>query len=260
MTIVPSGNSGPPAGIPGGAAFNRTLDRVLAVQRPVVLAHIRSIRKAKPNATPEQVIRTLERRYLAAVTAGGAAVGATAAIPAVGTVASIALSTAETAGFLEASALFSQSVTEVHGIAVDDPERARTLVMTMILGGAGTELVEQLAGEVVGVGPARTAFWGELVTKNIPKSALGGIAKRMRGFFVRKFAASEGAGIVGRAIPFGIGAVIGGAGNHFLGRRVVASSRTAFGPAPVRFPAELDILAVVEASPSQADDAPALPR
>jgi hypothetical protein len=253
MTIVP-GENGSPSSFPGGAALGRTLDRVMAVQRPVVLAHIRGIRRSRPLATPAEVIRTLERRYLAAVTTGGALVGATSAIPAVGTVASIALSTAETAGFLEASALFAQSVTEVHGFAVTDPERARTLVMTMILGGAGSELVEQLAGEVVGVGPARSAFWGELVTKNIPKSAVSGIARRMRSFFLKKFAASEGAGIIGRAIPFGIGAVIGGAGNHFLGRRVVASSRAAFGQAPALFPASLD------ASPSQKTGTRALPR
>jgi hypothetical protein len=253
VSIVP-GDKPPRLSIPGGASIGRGLDRVLAVQRPVVLAHIRGIRRSRPQASPAEVIRTLERRYLAAVTTGGALVGATSAIPAVGTVASIALSTAETAGFLEASALFAQSVTEVHGIAVTDPERARTLVMTMILGGAGSDLVEQLASEVVGVGPARSAFWGELVTKNIPKSALGSVARRMRSFFLKKFAASEGAGIVGRAIPFGIGAVIGGAGNHFLGRRVVASSRTAFGAAPQSFPEELD------ASPSQTPAGRALPR
>jgi hypothetical protein len=259
MTIVPGGGTPPvgsplPHGLPGGAAVGRTLDRVLSVQRPVVLAHIRSIRHSRPEATPAEIIRTLERRYLAAVTTGGALVGATAAIPAVGTVASIALSTAETAGFLEASALFAQSVTEVHGIAVTDPERARTLVMTMILGTAGSELVEQLAGEVVGVGPARAAFWGELVTKNLPKSAVGTVAKRLRTFFLKKFAANEGAGILGRAIPFGIGAVIGGVGNHVLGRRVVASSRTAFGPPPAQFPIELD------AAPSQRTGTAALPQ
>jgi hypothetical protein len=258
MTIVPRSSGTPPIGtrpgFPGGAAIGRTFDRVLSVQRPVVLAHIRSIRRAKPNATPAQIITTLERRYLAAVTTGGALVGATAAIPAIGTVTSIALSTAETAGFLEASALFAQSVTEVHGIAVTDPERARTLVMTMILGSAGSDLVEQLASEVVGVGPARSAFWGELVTKNLPKSALGGVARRLRSFFLKKFAANEGAGIVGRAIPFGVGAVIGGVGNHFLGRRVVTSSRTAFGPAPRQFPISLD------ATPSQKPRTAALPQ
>jgi hypothetical protein len=254
MSIVPSPKGRFPIGMPNGETFGRTLDKVLSVQRPVVLAHIRSIRRSRPDATPAQIITTLERRYLAAVTSGGALVGATAAIPAVGTVASLALSTAETAGFLEASALFAQSVTEVHGIAVTDPERARTLVMTMILGSAGSDLVEQLASEVVGVGPARSAFWGELVTKNLPKSALGGVARRLRSFFLKKFAANEGAGIVGRAIPFGIGAVIGGVGNHLLGRRVITSSRTAFGPPPAQFPISLD------AAPSQKTTKTALPQ
>jgi hypothetical protein len=229
MTIVPSKNE----------AFSRTLDRMLSVQRPVVLAHIRGIRKSKPGLAPAGVIRILERRYLAAVTTGGALVGASSAIPAVGTVASVALSAAETAGFLEASALFAQSVTEVHGIALNDPERSRTLVMALILGGAGSELVEQLAGEVVGGAPSRTVFWGEMVTKSLPKSAVGGVAKRMRSYFIKRFAAREGASIIGRAIPFGIGAVIGGTGNHLLGRRIISGSRTAFGPAPLEFPLTL---------------------
>jgi hypothetical protein len=205
------------------------------------------------------VIRILERRYLAAVTTGGALVGASSAIPAVGTVASVALSAAETAGFLEASALFAQSVTEVHGIALNDPERARTLVMALILGSAGSELVEQLAGEVVGGAPSRTAFWGEMVTKSLPKSAVGGVAKRMRSYFIKRFAAREGASIIGRAIPFGIGAVIGGAGNHLLGRRIIHSSRSAFGPAPTEFPPNLSAR-LAPTVPPQLGSAPLPPR
>ena len=63
----------------------RGIDAVLAIQRPVVVAHLRSIRRRSPNATPDQIVRILERRYLAAVTTGGAAVGATAVIPGIGT-------------------------------------------------------------------------------------------------------------------------------------------------------------------------------
>ncbi|MFM9878597.1 MAG: hypothetical protein ACKVOG_12240, partial [Rhodoglobus sp.] len=161
----------------------RGIDRLLTVQRPVVLAHIRSIRRGRPNASPAEIIRTLERRYLAAVTPGGAAVGATAVVPAIGTGSALALSAVETAGFLEASALFAQSVTEVHGIVVDDPDRARALVMTMVLGTAGTELVGQLAGQVTGTAPARTAFWGETITKNLPRAVMGPIADRIKRTF-----------------------------------------------------------------------------
>ena len=224
---------------PSNPHLLRSIDRALSVQRPVVLAHIRGIRQGKPDASPDEVIRILERRYLAAVTTGGAVVGATAVIPAVGVATSLALSAAETVGFLEASALFAQSVTEVHGIVVDDPERARALVMTMMLGSGGADLVRQLAGQASGGGPNRSGFWGDLVTKNLPKSAVGHIADQIRKKFIKRFVAMQGTNIVGRAIPFGIGAVVGGTGNHILGRRVIGSSRDAFGAPPLIFPVEL---------------------
>jgi hypothetical protein len=216
------------------------IDRLMAVQRPVVLAHIRMIRRRRPDASPEHLIRILERRYLAAVTVGGAAVGASAAIPAVGTGASLALSGVETAGFLEASALFAQSVTEIHGIAIEDPERARTLVMALILGNAGQELIAQFAGQAAGKGSTRTAYWGELLTSSLPSAAFKQISARIRNAFLRRFAVTQGTSVAGRLIPFGIGAVVGGGGNHLMGRRIVRSSQEAFGPAPLAFPASLD--------------------
>ena len=216
------------------------IDRVLTVQRPVVLAHLRAIRASKPDATPVDVIKILERRYLAAVTTGGALVGASAVIPAVGVGASLALSTAETAGFLEASALFAQSIAEVHGIAVDDPDRARALVMTLILGSAGSDLVKQLAGQASGVGPGRDVFFGELLAKNLPKAAMGRVADQIKKSFMKRFAATQSTNIIGRAIPFGIGAVVGGAGNHMLGRQIVRSSREAFRAVPAEFPLILE--------------------
>jgi hypothetical protein len=57
--------------------------------------------------------------------------------------------------------------------------------------------------------------------------------------FIKHFAARAGASWIGKALPFGIGAVIGGAGNGILGRRVVVSARRAFGPAPLELPADL---------------------
>ncbi len=220
------------------------IDKVLSVQRPVVLAHIRSIRAGKPDATPAQIIAILERRFLTAVTGGGALVGASSAIPAVGVATSLVLSGVETAGFLEASALFAQSVTEVHGIAVVEPERARTLVMAMMLGNGGQELLTQFASEAAGRG-SRSAYWGEFVTKNIPRAALGPLTDRIRTAFLRRFAVTQGTSVVGRAIPFGIGAVFGGVGNNILGRRIVRSAREAFPAPPLTFPASLD--AVVRA-------------
>lgn len=218
----------------------RGIDRVLTVQRPVVLAHIRSVRRSRPDATPEQLIRILERRYLAAVTTGGALVGATSVVPAIGTGTALVLSSVETAGFLEASALFAQSVTEVHGIVVDDPDRARALVMTMVLGTAGSDLVKQLAGQVTGSGTGKSAFWGEMITKSLPRTVMGPVADRIKRTFLKRYAVAQGTNVVGRLIPFGIGAVIGGGGNHLLGRQIITTSREGFGPAPATFPSWLE--------------------
>jgi len=230
----------PPVGSTEHPLMVRGLDRVLAIQRPLVLAHIRSIRLRNPQASPAEIIRILERRYLAAVTAGGAAVGATAVVPGIGTGITLALSGVETVGFVESTALFAQSVAEVHGIPVSNPDRARALVMTLMLGKEGVDLVSHLAGQAAGRGGSRSSYWGELVTKSLPRAAVGPLADRLKSAFIRQFAAKGGASVVGKALPFGVGAAVGGAGNHILGRRVLTTSRRAFGAAPVDLPIELE--------------------
>ena len=228
-----------PSSVP--PALLKTFDRVISVQRPVVLANIRTLRRMRPNATPEQLLKTLERQYLAAVTTSGAAVGASAVIPGVGMGVSLALSGVETAGFLEASALYAQSVAEVHGISVTEPERARALVMALMLGEGGRNLVKQFAGQIGGRGPARQLFWGELVTSSLPQTLIGPLTDRLKSHFIGNFLTKHGTSVLGRMVPFGVGAAIGGAGNHLLGRRVVSSAREAFPPAPLDFRAELGI-------------------
>ncbi|MDR6171480.1 hypothetical protein [Curtobacterium sp. SORGH_AS_0776] len=232
------------------AGWVKMLDRVLSVQRPVVVAHVRALRRRHPDSTPAEIIQILERQYLAAVTTGGAAVGASAVIPGVGMAAALGLSGAETVGFLETTALFAQSVTEVHGIALDDPERARMLVMAMILGSPGTQLINQLAGQIAG-GQVRTAFWGEMVTSSLPKQVVNGIGGQVRDQFIKRFAARQGTTIVGRALPFGIGAAVGGLGNHALGRKVIQASRTGFGLPPAQFPIVLEPKSAKEPKPAK---------
>ncbi len=71
---------------------------MLSVQRPVVVAHVRALRRRHPRSSPAEIIQILEREYLAAVTTGGAAVGASAVIPGVGMAAALGLSGVETVG------------------------------------------------------------------------------------------------------------------------------------------------------------------
>ncbi len=230
----------PPEGSAEHPLAIRLLDRVLGVQRPAVIAHLRSVRLRHPHADTAHIVRILERRYLSAVTTGGAAVGATAVVPGIGTGMTLALSGVETVGFLEATALFAQSLAELHGIRVENPDRARALVLTLMLGSEGVDLVSQWARQASGKGMPRDRYWGELITKSLPRAAMGPLVDRLKSAFVRRFAAAGGASVLGKALPFGVGAAVGATGNHLLGRRVVVTSHRAFGAPPREYPADLE--------------------
>ena len=104
-----------------------------------------------PNATPAEIVTKLEKRYLAAVMASGAAVGSAAAFPGIGTLAALSAVAGETLVFLEATAVFVLAVAEVHGIPVEQRDRRRALVLGVLVGedskGAITEFL----------GPGRTS-------------------------------------------------------------------------------------------------------
>lgn len=210
----------------------RGIEKAIDVQRPLVLANIRRLQRRHPEASAAELVGILEKHYLAAVTGTGAAVGATAVVPAVGTVAALGLSAAATVGFLEATALFAQSVAELHGIHLTDPERGRTMVMAIMLGEEGTSLMQQLA-----TGRGGTPWAGTI--GGMPSGVMGGLGATIRKRFMRRVMARQGTALLGRALPLGIGAVVGGAGNHSMGRAVIASTRRAFGPPPETFDGQL---------------------
>jgi hypothetical protein len=231
----------PPVGAPPvDPMLIRGLRAAMSAQRPAVLLHIRSIRRQYPAATPDQVVRILERRFLNSITLTGAGSGAATLVPGIGTAIGITVIGVETVAFFEMTALFAQSVAEIHGIVVDDEERAHNLVMALMLGGPGKDLVQQFVGQATGVGPDRTQYWGESITAGMPKALVGLLNKRLRDELVKRMAVKQGGSMVGRLIPFGIGAVIGGAGNRIIGGKVVQSAQQAFGPAPAWWPAELE--------------------
>ena len=66
--------------------------------------------------------------YTLTVGGTGAAAGGAAFVPGVGTVASLATGAAEAIAALDASVLYTLAVAEVHGLALADVERRRTLV------------------------------------------------------------------------------------------------------------------------------------
>ena len=228
--------------------------QAISIQRPVVLEYVKSLRRENPDATPTQILKTLEKRYVATVTITSTGVGASAAIPAVGTGIALTLGLADLLFFYETSALYVLASTELHGIEVKDAERARPLVFGMLLGEKSQSKVSKIVMQAAGAGSINTARtvaartvathsvgkalpqgWGEVLTQQLPDSALAPLATVLARQALK--AGGKVAGrTLGKVLPFGIGAVVGGVGSFTFGRDVVKAAHLAFPTPPTAFP------------------------
>ncbi|MEV6555461.1 hypothetical protein AB0M22_07085 [Nocardia sp. NPDC051756] len=228
-------------------AFEKTVVQLLdtgsRLQGPAVAKYVDRIRRSHPSESPAQIIERLEGQYLLAVTGSGSAVGATAAVPGVGTVAAIAAVSAETTFFMEASAVFTLAVAAVHGISPEDKEQRRALVLAVVLGEGGMDIVQKTVG-------TSAKNWGTVFANRIPglSSMNDSLLKR----FIVRFITRRAALMAGKVVPAGIGAVIGGVGNRAMGKTTIKNAREAFGPAPVVWPADRHL--IVDADPLTAID------
>lgn len=207
-------------------ALDHALDLALAIERPAVQAYLYRIRRRHPELTPDQLVRQLERRYLAAVVGIGGASGAAAAMPGVGTAAAIASGAAEVTGFVSASSLYVLALAELHAIPVSDPEVRRALVVAVLVGETGA----------TALGASAEAHWAQVLAHTAPRERIAVVNGHLGRLLLRRFGAKQGALLMGRALPLGVGAAIGAGGNAAIARGAIATARRAFGPAPGRFP------------------------
>lgn len=226
---------------PGAAAkaLSAILERGARVQAPAVKAYVERLRQGSPDATPAQIVAKLEKQYLTAVMASGAAVGSTAAVPGIGTLAAMSAVAGETVVFLEATALYALALAQVYGVPLDHRERRRALVLSVLVGEDSKGAVADL------IGSKRTSgAWLADGAATLPLPAVSQLNSRLLRYFVKRYTLKRGAVAFGKLLPVGIGAVVGGVGNRLMGKRIVANAREAFGEPPARWPATVHVLPV----------------
>ena len=226
---------------PGMSAkvLSHVLESSSRLQAPAVRAYVARLRRANPGAAPAEIVTKLEKHYLAAVMASGAAVGSAAAFPGIGTLAALSAVAGETVVFFEATAAFVLAVADVHGIPVEDRERRRNLVSA------------SLSARTAGARSRTCLVPGAPAAPGWPKpsaAAAGVIADQhqLMQHFVKKYTVKRTAMAFGKMLPVGIGAAIGGGGNRMMGKKIVENARAAFGPAPDRWQVILHVLPAIE--------------
>lgn len=234
--------------------FEERVFKAIAVQRPAVTAYIKEIRRKAPTATPAEVMKTIESQYVATTTAASAAIGASASIPAVGVPVAIGLGVGDLIFFYETTALFALCMAELRGVPIDDPERAKAIVLGALLGEKKRSQVTAMilsalpSGATVAVarGAAGVAAsgaspkWGDLLAQQLPESALVPVTIVLARQAIAQGAVMGSVKISSKAIPV-IGAVAGAATSFFFGSSVVKSCRSGFSAPVSEWPEWLEL-------------------
>jgi hypothetical protein len=207
---------------------NGVINKAVAVSSHEVDRFVESVRRRNPRLSPAELIDALGRSYTGLVATSGGAAGGVAAAPGVGTGVAVAASVADVGSFTVSSAVYILGVASIHGIAVEDLERRRALILGMLAGAGGSESILRVA--------ERTGqHWGRQITSAVPMTTIRQINKILGRNFVTKYGTKQGIVVIGKLAPFGIGAGIGAGANALFARVVVKSTAKAFGPPPPAF-------------------------
>src|SRR4029079_14937698 len=174
---------------PGAAAkvLSQILERGTRVQGPAIKAYVDRLRQHNTDATPADIAKKLEKHYLAAVMASGAAVGSAAAFPGIGTLAALAAVAGETVVFLEATAVFVLAVADAHGIPAEQRERRKALVLAVLVGEDSKGAIADL------LGTGRTSgAWMADGAATLPLPAVSQLNNRLLRYFVKRYTLKRG--------------------------------------------------------------------
>ncbi|MBC6493546.1 hypothetical protein BEP68_01715 [Microbacterium sp. 4-7] len=199
-------------------------------------------------------MKTIESQYVATTTAASAAVGASASIPAVGIPVALGLGVADLIFFYETTALFALCMAELRGIPIDDPDRAKVIVLGALLGEKRRSRVSEIVLSALPMGATvngaraiaggtlagATPKWGDMLAQQLPDSALVPVTMVLAKQAIAQGTVMGAVKISSKAIPV-IGAVAGGATSFYFGSGVVKSCRAGFSAPAEEWPEWLEL-------------------
>ena len=193
--------------------LDKVLNGALETQWSRATASVAGHRLRSPSATADQIAQRIVSEFVRDVSVIGAAGGAIAAIPGPGTVAKLTGGTViETSVLLERASYMILGVAEAYGYELDNIEVRRYAVLRVLGVWVGA------AQGATGIAGTLGAGLGKNATKAIPMSAIHAFNKKVGRQILFKWASRTGTIRLGSALPFGIGAGIGGTTNYLMAR------------------------------------------
>ena len=168
-----------------------------------------------PGRTVDEKVAAISSTFVKQLAALGAAAGGTAAVPGVGTLAALGATTAELGAFTFRSAEMILTIAAAHGHTEAEVEQRRAWVLSVLAFGddaaIGFEEVSTKLAAGMTLQAARSGgnSWFQTVNRYLGRKILA------------RWGARRGATVLGKVLPFGIGAAFG-AGTNFAMARAIA--------------------------------------
>ncbi len=201
------------------------VDKGLSEAQPIAAARVAKMQTEYPGITTEQMAKKLGRRFRNTVTASGAAAGAVAAAPGVGTAAGIAATAPDLYLFMRESAVYVLAMAQIHGVRALDADERRAVVLMVLVGGslaAGTNKAIGHAGPNV----------AKIIVQKVPAQTLREINKYLGRHFITKYGTKSGGLVLSKHVPLGIGVVVGGGANAAFATQTIRSAHKTFADWP----------------------------
>lgn len=214
---------------PLGRAFINAVDKAVHLQTSSIRAYVDWLRRQNPDASPAEIQKTMDKHLKNTVTGTGAGVGATAAVPGIGLVTGAAAVAGESVLFLDLAAFYAVASAYLRGVDIDDPERRRAIVLTLLMGSKGIAIVDAILGDDATTIPGKSTlakFSGPTLTQTnnvLERMAMRSLNNQMRRAWL------------GKLMPLGIGAIAGTTANRKLADGVIENEHDALGAVPAGF-------------------------
>ena len=218
---------------PLGRAFIGAVDKAVQLQTSTIRTYVDWLRRQNPDATPAEIQKLMDKHLKNTVTGTGAGVGAAAAVPGIGLFAGAAAVAGESVLFLDLAAFYAVASAYLRGEDIEDPERRRALVLSLLMGTKGLAIVDAMLGDDAGKIPGKSTlakFSGPTLanTNNVlERIAMRSMRKTLRRAWL------------GKLMPLGIGAIAGTTANRKLADGVIDNVQSGLSAMPAAFASPL---------------------
>lgn len=179
-----------------------------------------------PGSVRPERISALTDSFARELGVAGAAAGAAAAAPTVGTAATLAATTAELAWFTARAGDLILTIAAVHGRPDPTVDERRAWVLAVLIYGSSARdgFARAINEASTGVAPA--------ANHRVSLATLQTANRLMSRSLIRRYGSRRGMIALGRALPIGIGAVIGGSANYLAIRSLARNADGFFARLP----------------------------